>query len=61
MLVKRHSDLIEPVFLTGVDVIGTLGIQSMTSSVVDTMAESRTSLRFCWSQNYLQVDISFLC
>ena len=51
MLVKRHSDFLALGFLTGVDVIRKLGMLSVTTSGVDTKAESMISLRFCWSSN----------
>ena len=61
MMVKRHSDFLALGFLTGVDVIVTLELSSVTSSGVDTIATSRISLRFFGRQTYLHVDISFLC
>ena len=51
MLVNKHSGLLELGFLTGVYVIGTLGLLSMTPSGVDTIAESSISLRFCCSSH----------
>ena len=48
MLVKRHSDLIALGLLTGVDVVGTQVLLSVTPSRVDTTAASRIFLRFCW-------------
>ena len=48
MLVNKHSDLLALSFLTGVDVIDTLGMLSVTSPEVDTIVESRISFRFCW-------------
>ena len=51
MLVNKHSDFIGLGFLTGVDVIGTLGLLSLTPYGVDTIAASSISLRFCWSSN----------
>ena len=35
-------------FLTGVDVIGKLGLSSVIYSGLDTMSESRISFRLCW-------------
>ena len=49
MLVNKHSDFLALGFLTGVDVIGKLGLSYVTSSGVDTITASRTPLRFCWS------------
>ena len=51
MLVNKHSDLLALVSLTGVDVIGTLGLLSVTHSGVDTIALSTISLKFCWSSH----------
>ena len=51
MLVNKHSDFLALGFLTGVYVIGTLGILSVTPSGVDTIAASRISLSFCWSSH----------
>ena len=51
MLVNKHSDFLALGFLTGVDVIVTLVLLSVTPYVVYTIAESRTSLRFCWSSH----------
>ena len=47
MLVKIYSDFLALGFLTGVDVIVTLGLLSVTLYGVDTISESRISLRFC--------------
>ena len=49
MLVKIHSTFLVLGFLTGVDVLGTLGLLSVTTSGVDTITASIISLRFCWS------------
>ena len=43
MLVNKHSDLLALVFFTGVDVIETLGLSSVTSYGVDTVASSKIS------------------
>ena len=51
MLVNKHSDLTAIDLLTGVDVIGTLGMSYVTPYVVYTIAESRLSLRFFWSSH----------
>ena len=48
ILVSKHSDFLALGFLTGVDVIVTLRLLSLTTSGVDTIAASRISLRFCW-------------
>ena len=48
MLVNKHSYFLALGFLAGVDVTGTLGMSSVTSPGVYTIAASRTSLRFCW-------------
>ena len=48
MLANKHSDLLVLGFLTGVDVIGTLGLLSVTSSGVYTIAVYIIFLRFCW-------------
>ena len=61
MLVKRHSDFLVLGFLTGVDVIGTLVLSSVTPSGVNTIASSRISLRFFGLHTYLHVDIYILC
>ena len=47
MFVNKHSDFLALGFLTGVDVIGELGILSVTPSVVNTIAASTIFLRFC--------------
>ena len=49
MLVNKHSDFLALGLLTGVDVIGILGLLSVTPSGVDTTAAPRISFRFCWS------------
>ena len=51
VLVNKHSDFLALGFLTGVDVIGTLGFLSVTPYGVDTIAASRISLRFYWSSH----------
>ena len=51
MLLKRNSDFLTLGFLTVVCVIIKLGLLSVTSSVVDTIAASRILFRFCWSSN----------
>ena len=48
MVVNKHSDFLALGFLIGVDVIGTLGLLSVTPSGVDTIAVSIISLRFYW-------------
>ena len=48
MSVNKHSDLLALGFLTGVDIIFTLGLLSMTPSGVDSIEASIISLRFCW-------------
>ena len=47
MVVNKHSDFLALGFFTGVDVIGKLGMSYVTSYVVDTIAASLISLRFC--------------
>ena len=47
VFVNKHSDLIALGFLTGDDVICTLGLLSVTPYGVDGRAASRISLRFC--------------
>ena len=51
MLVKRHTDYLSLSFLAGVDVIGVLGLLSVTPSGVDTIAASIIYLIFCWSSH----------
>ena len=51
MLVKRHSDFLALGFMTGVDVIGTLGLSSVNNYGFDTIAASIISLRFSWSSH----------
>ena len=46
MFVNKHSDFLALGFLTGDDVKCTLGLLSVTSSGVDSIAASRISLRF---------------
>ena len=48
MSVKKHSYFLALAVLTGVDVIGTFGLLSVTSSEVGTIAASRIYLSFCW-------------
>ena len=50
MLVNKHSDLLALGFLTGVDVIGTLGLSSVTPSGAESIAASIISLRFFYHQ-----------
>ena len=47
MLVNKHSDFLALGFLSGVDVIDTLGMLSMNPYIVYSKAASRISLRFC--------------
>ena len=47
MVVNKHSDLLALVFLTVVDLIGTLGLLSVTTYGVDSISASRISLSFC--------------
>ena len=47
MFVNKNSDFLALGFLTGYDVICTLGLLSFTPSGVDIIADSRISLRFC--------------
>ena len=47
MLVNKPSHFLGLGFLTGVDVIGTLGLLWVNPSGGDSIAESRISLRFC--------------
>ena len=51
MLVKRHSDFLALGFLTIVDVIGKLGLSSVTPYGVESIAALIISLRFCWSSH----------
>ena len=51
MLVNKHSDFLALGLLTGVDVIGTLVLLSVTPSGVYTIAAYRISLRFCLSSH----------
>ena len=60
ILVNKNSDLLALYFLTGVDVIGTLGLSSVTYSGVDTVAAYRISVSFFCCHTYLNVDIFFL-
>ena len=45
MLVNKHSDLLALGFLTGVDVIGTLGLLSVTPFGIDSVSSLIISLR----------------
>ena len=47
ILVKIHSGFLALGFLTGVGVIGTLGILSVTPYGVESISASIISLRFC--------------
>ena len=47
IFVNKHSDFLALGFLTGVDVICTLGLLSVTPSGVDSIASSIISLGFC--------------
>ena len=47
IFVNKHSDFIALGFLTGDDVICTLGLLSVNHSGVYSRAASRISLRFC--------------
>ena len=51
ILVKRHSDFLALGFLTVVDVIGALGILSLTPSALDTISASIISLMFFCSSH----------
>ena len=51
MLVNKHSDFLALGFLTGVDVIGTLGLAYVTPSGVDTIAAYIISFRVFWSSH----------
>ena len=51
MFVNKHSDFLALGFLTGNDVIFTLGLLSMNNSGVDSISAYRISLRFCWSSH----------
>ena len=51
MLMDRYSDFIALGLFNGFDVIGILGMLSVPPSLVDTIAASRISLRFCWSSH----------
>ena len=51
MLANKHSDFLALGLLTGVDVIGTLGLSSVTPSGFYIIAESRIPLRFFWSSH----------
>ena len=60
MLVNKHSYFLALGFLTGVNVICTLGLSSMTTSVVDSIVASTISLNFVDNNIYLHVDMSSL-
>ena len=47
MFVNKHRDFLALGFLTGDDVICTLGMLSVNPYGVDSIASSRISLRFC--------------
>ena len=47
IFVNKHSDFLALGFLTGVDVICTLGLLSVIHSGVDSISASIISLRFC--------------
>ena len=47
IFVNKHSDFLALGFLTGADVIYTLGLLSVTPSGVDSIVASIISLRFC--------------
>ena len=47
MLVNKHSDLLALGFLTSVDVIGTLGLSSVTTAGVDSISAPIIPLIFC--------------
>ena len=47
MLVKRHSDFLVRGLLTGVDVMGYIGLLSVNPSGVEKIAASRISLNCC--------------
>ena len=49
MLVNKHSDFLALVFFTGVDVIGTLGLSSVTSAGDETISASIIPFLFFWS------------
>ena len=51
MLVNKHHDFLALGFLTGVDVIGTLRMLSVTPYGVDTLSASRISFRSFWSSH----------
>ena len=61
MLVKKHRYFLALGFLTGVDVIGTLGLLSVNTSGVNTIVASRISLRFCWPSHLPACWYIFLC
>ena len=52
MLVNRNSDFRALSFLTGVDVIGDIGLSSVNPSGVDIITDSRISFNFSVSHTY---------
>ena len=52
MFVNKHSDFLALGFFTGVDVIGTLVLLSVTPYVFNPIAASMISFRFCWSSHF---------
>ena len=61
MFVNKHSDFLARGLLTGVDIIGILGLSSMISYGVNTILESKYPLGFVGNHTYLHVDRYFLC
>ena len=59
MLAKRHSDFLALGLLTGVDVIGDMGLSSVNNSGVEKIAASRISLNFSGRHTYQHVCIIF--
>ena len=51
MFVNKHSDFLALGFLTGDDVICTLGLLSVNTSGINSISASRISLKFCWSSH----------
>ena len=60
MVVKRHSYLLSLGLLTGVDVIGILGLLSVTPSGVESIGASIISLTFFWSSHLPECWYIFL-
>ena len=60
-LVNKSSDFLELGFLAVVWVIGKLGLSSVISYGVETIAASRISLIFIGPHTYQHVDIYLLC